>query len=92
MTAFLIGFLISAIAAVPALLMVFQRKGAELKIRMKLWVLGSAIRFIVIGIFLILLFRLTDISRTGAVMGVVVAYFISFIIEVYLANRQIRSE
>ena len=92
MIAFLIGFLISAIAAVPALLMVIQKRGGELKLRMKLWILGSAIRFIIIGIFLLLLFRLTEINRIGAVIGVVVAYFISFIIEVYLANRQLRSE
>lgn len=92
MIAFIVGFLISAIAAIPSLLMVFQRRGAELKIRMKLWILGSAIRFIIIGIFLILLFRLTDLNRIYAVIGVVVAYFIGFIIEVYLANRQLRSE
>ncbi len=92
MIAFLIGFLISAIAAVPALLMVLQKKGGELKIRLKLWVLGSAIRFIVIGIFLLLLFRLTEVHRIGTVFGVITAYFISYIIEVYLAKRQISSE
>jgi F0F1-type ATP synthase assembly protein I len=92
MIAFITGFLISAIASVPALLMAVQKRGAEFQTRLKLWVIGSAIRFIVIGIFLLLLFKLTDIHRILTVFGVIAAYFISFIIEVYLANRQIRSE
>jgi hypothetical protein len=82
MIAFTLGFLISAFAAAPALFMVFRRKDGELKIQMKLWVIGAAIRFSIIGILLLLLFRFSEISRTPVVFGVGVAYFISFGLEV----------
>jgi hypothetical protein len=72
--------------------MVVKRQGAGFKIRMKLWVIGSAIRFAIIGIFLLLLFKITDINRVSAIIGVLVAYFVGFALEVYLANRQVKSE
>jgi len=92
MIAFTLGLLISFFAAVPALFMVMRKRGGELKIQMRLWVIGAAIRFSIIGIFLLLLFRFTDVSRTPVVFGVVIAYFISFGLEVFLVNRTVRSE
>jgi peptidoglycan/LPS O-acetylase OafA/YrhL len=92
MTAFLIGFLISVFAAAPALFMATRQADGKPKIQMKLWVIGAAIRFSIIGILLLLLFRFTEVSRIPAVLGVVAAYFISFGLEVYLVNRPAKPE
>ena len=91
MIAFILGFLISVFAAAPALFMVIRRSG-KLRMQMRLWVIGAAIRFSIIGIFLLLLFRFTEVSRIPAVFGVITAYFLSFGLEVYLVNRPISSE
>ena len=91
MIAFILGFLISVFAAAPALFMVIRRNG-KLRMQMRLWVIGAAIRFSIIGIFLLLLFRFTEVSRIPAVFGVITAYFLSFGLEVYLVNRPISSE
>jgi hypothetical protein len=92
MIAFALGLLISFFAAAPALFMVVRRKDGKPKIQMKLWVIGAAIRFSIIGILLLLLFRFTEISRIPVVLGVVAAYFVSFGLEVYLVNRPARPE
>jgi peptidoglycan/LPS O-acetylase OafA/YrhL len=72
--------------------MVIRKRGGEFKTQMKLWVIGAAIRFSIIGILLMLLFRLTEVSRMPVVFGVVAAYFITFGIEVYLVNRPAKPE
>jgi hypothetical protein len=91
MIAFLIGFLISALAAVPSLLSISAKRGSELKIRFRLWIISAAIRFAIIGISLLILFRLTDIDRIPVVIGVLAAYFTSFGYEAYLATRSTNS-
>ena len=91
MTAFFIGFFISALAAIPSLLSITAKRGAELKIRYRLWIISAAIRFAIIGISLLIVFRLTEIDRVLVAYGVIAAYFTSFAFEVYLATRTTKS-
>ncbi|MBU0507514.1 hypothetical protein KKH27_01575 [bacterium] len=81
MIGFLIGVLISAVAAVPALLLQRGGRESEMKIRLKLWAIGLAIRFAVIGAALYLLFTETQVARIPTVIGVALAYFIIFLLE-----------
>lgn len=87
MIAFLIGMLISFVAAVPAFLLALTGRGGEMKHRLKLWGVGFVIRFAVIGIALILLFSQTTIDRIPVVIGVGVAYIISYTLETILSLR-----
>jgi len=87
MTAFLIGFAISALAAVPSLLLVIRKRSGEFRIRLKFWIIGMAIRFLIIGISLLLLFTWTEIDRLAVVIGILVAYFTSYMAEVIVAYR-----
>jgi hypothetical protein len=79
--AFLIGCIVSLVAAVPALLMARGGKQAELHTRLKLWAIGVAIRFGIIGAALFYLFTRTDLDRIPTLIGVVVTYFLIFILE-----------
>jgi multidrug efflux pump subunit AcrB len=79
--AFLIGCMVSLVAAVPALLMARGGKQAEFNTRLKLWAIGVAIRFGIIGAALFYLFTRTDLDRIPTLIGVVVTYFLIFILE-----------
>ena len=81
MISFLIGCLISFVAAVPALLMSRGGKGSVLNVRLKLWAIGVAIRFAIIGVSLFYLFTRTSFDRIPALLGVVITYFLIFFIE-----------
>ena len=87
MIAFLIGVVISFAAAVPALLLARGGRGAETKQRLKLWAVGLLIRFVVIGAGLILLFTQTSIARIPVVIGVGIAYIISYSLETVFSLR-----
>lgn len=87
MIAFLIGVVISVAAAVPALFLARGGRGAEMKQRLKLWAIGLLIRFIVIGAALIVLFTQTSIARIPVVIGVGVAYIISYSLEAVSSLR-----
>jgi hypothetical protein len=87
MTSFFLGFLISAVAALPSLLFFKAKVTAEFKHRIRLWAIGIAIRFGIIGAGLYYLFTQTPHPRIPAIAGVLVAYFISFFIETFLAYR-----
>lgn len=81
MISFLIGGLISLVAAIPALLMARGGKAADLNVRLKLWAIGVAIRFAIIGVSLFYLFSRTQFSRIPALLGVVIVYFLIFLLE-----------
>lgn len=87
MIAFAVGVAISVVAAVPAFLLLWAGRQGALKHRLKLWAIGLLIRFAVIGGALILLFTQTDIARIPVVVGVAVAYFALYIVEVKTALR-----
>jgi hypothetical protein len=79
--AFLIGCLVSVVAAVPALLLSRGGRQAELNVRLKLWAIGVAVRFGIIGAALYFLFTRTEIDRIPTLAGLVITYFLIFVIE-----------
>jgi hypothetical protein len=84
---FLAGLAISVVAAVPSLLLLWGGKDAEMKQRLKLWAIGLAIRFTVIGGALLYLFSQTAIDRIPTVIGVAVAYFAIYLVETLTTLR-----
>ena len=87
MIGFLAGVLISIVAAVPAFLLARGGGNADMKTRLKLWAIGLAIRFAVIGSALYFLFTQTVIARIPTVIGVALAYFVLFMIENTVLRR-----
>ena len=87
MTAFLIGFLVSLVAGVPAVLIARGGRGSGMKRRLLMWGAGFLIRFAVIGAALIVLFTQTSFARIPLVIGVGVAYLISYSLETMLSLR-----
>lgn len=81
MIAFLIGGAISLLAAFPALLLMRGGKEAAMNVRLKLWAIGVALRFGIIGAALYYLFSRTHIDRIPALLGVVAVYFLIFYLE-----------
>ena len=81
MIPFLIGCLISFVAAIPAVLMSRGGTGSPLKVRLRLWAMGVAVRFGIIGAALYYLFTQTALNRIPVVLGVVITYFLIFVIE-----------
>jgi xanthine/uracil permease len=86
-SAFLIGLAVSFVAAVPAFLLARGGQGSNMKQRLKLWLVGLLARFAIIGIALLILFTQTPIARVPAVIGVVVAYVISYSLETVISLR-----
>lgn len=87
MTAFFAGMLISVVASIPAVLLAFRARTATPKLRLKYWVIGLALRFIVIGAALIALFVTTGMARVPAVAGVAVAYLLAYALETFIVMR-----
>jgi hypothetical protein len=85
--AFLIGMVISFVAALPALLLARGGRGADVKQRLKLWLVGLLVRFVVIGAALFILFSQTTIARVSVVIGVGVGYVLSYSLETLLSLR-----
>jgi hypothetical protein len=85
--AFLIGFLVSTAAGVPAILIARGGRETSMKRRLLLWGIGLLTRFAVIGAALIFLFTQTSLARVPLVIGVGVAYLISYSLETILSLR-----
>jgi hypothetical protein len=83
----LMGIVLSALAAVPALLLMWGGRQGELKHRLGLWGIGVLLRFSIIGVGLYFLFTETSISRIPTVAGVVIAYFVIYVFEAKSALR-----
>ena len=81
MIGFVVGILVSVVAAVPAVLLLWGGRGSDAKQRLKLWAVGMAVRFAIIGAALFLLFTQTSLARIPTVLGVAVAYFVIFLLE-----------
>jgi hypothetical protein len=79
---FLVGVFLSTIAAAPAWMLLWGGREAEFKQRLKLWGIGTGIRFAIIGAGLVLLFRNTQIDRIPPVIGVAAAYLAIYVLEV----------
>jgi hypothetical protein len=84
---FLIGLALAAIAALPALLLMWGGRQGELKERLKLWGIGVLIRFSIIGVGLYFLFTETAIERIPTVCGLVLGYFVIYVFEAKSALR-----
>lgn len=56
-------------------------KDSAMNVRLKLWAIGVALRFGIIGAALFYLFTRTHIDRIPALLGVVVVYFLIFFLE-----------
>ena len=88
MIPFLVGCVISLVAAVPAVLLSRGSAKSSLKNRVILWAIGMILRFGIIGAALYYLFTQTRMVRIPVVFGVVVTYFLIFVIE---ARKTLRS-
>ena len=88
MIPFLAGCVISLIAAIPAVLFARGGEGSPLNTRLKLWAIGVVIRFAIIGAALFYLFTRTEIDRIPVLLGVVITYFLIFIIEARTTLRR----
>jgi hypothetical protein len=84
---FLIGIAVSVVAATPSWLLMWGGKGAEWKQRLKLWGIGTGLRFAIIGAALYYLFTQTSVERVTTVIGVAAAYLILYIIETITSLR-----
>jgi len=69
------------VAALPAILLMRGGKEAAMNVRLKLWALGVALRFGIIGAALYYIFTRTSMDRISAIAGVVVIYFLIFLLE-----------
>jgi hypothetical protein len=85
---FLIGCVVSLVAAIPAVLLSRGSRQTSLKFRVMLWVLGVILRFGIIGAVLYYLFTQTGMARIPVVLGVVIVYILVFVIE---ARKTLRS-
>ncbi len=84
---FLIGLGLAAVAAVPALLLMWGGRQGDMKERLKLWGIGVLIRFSIIGVGLYFLFTETAIARIPTVAGLVIGYFVIYVVEAKSALR-----
>ncbi|HEY3295909.1 MAG TPA: hypothetical protein VGL38_10760 [bacterium] len=82
MIAVLIGLAVAAVASVPALLLAWgSRDVTDFKQKLKLWAIGLAMRFALIGGALFYLFTQTLVDRVPVVIGVVIGYIIFYSLE-----------
>ena len=87
MIGFLVGVLLSMVAAIPAVLLLWGGREAEQKQKLKLWAIGTGIRFAIIGVGIYFLFTNTSIQRIPTVVGVIAAYFVIYLFEIRKALR-----
>jgi hypothetical protein len=90
--AVLLGGLISLIAAIPAVLLLFAAKDGDLKARLRAWAVGMVLRFAIIGGALLFVFQRTDAPRIPVILGVVLVYFLVFTVELVFAFRSSKSQ
>jgi hypothetical protein len=86
-TGFIIGFVVSLVAGVPAFLFALGGRGATFTQRIKLWGIGAFIRFALIGAALYYIFTQTGLPRVPVVIGLGVAWLLSFVAESVILLR-----
>lgn len=87
-----VGGLISLVAALPSVLLLVATKHSDLGLRMRAWAIGVALRFLIILLSLIFLFRRTALNRISVLVGILLVFFLIFGIEVYFAFRRSKSQ
>ena len=89
MIALLIGLAVAAVGSVPALLLAWgSREVTDFKQKLKLWAIGFAMRFALIGGALFYLFTQTAVARVPVVIGVAIGYIIFYSLESYITLRK----
>jgi hypothetical protein len=85
MIALLVGLAVAVVASLPSLLFAWgSREVTDFKQKLKLWAIGLAIRFAIIGGALFYLFTQTPIDRVPVVIGVGIGFIIFYTIESYV--------
>ncbi len=88
MITLLVGLAVAAVASAPALLLAYgSREVSDFKQKLKLWGIGLAIRFAIIGGALFYLFTQTPIARVPVVIGVGVGYLLFYSLESFITLR-----
>lgn len=77
---------IGAIASIPALVLALFKTRRGMESFIKLWGIGVILRFAVIGAGLFWQMRNPEIGKVALVLGIVLAFYLSLVIE-YLISR-----
>jgi len=83
---FLIGMSIGFIASIPAVVLAWFKAKRGMANFVKLWGLGVALRFALIGVGLFWQLQKPDVGKVALVLGIVLAFYLSLAIE-YLISR-----
>ena len=86
MSAFATGLLIGFIASIPALVLAWFKTKRGMENFIRLWGLGVALRFILIGAGLFWQMRKSEVAKIPLVLGIVLAFYISLAIEYLIAR------
>lgn len=86
MNSFLVGMAISAIASIPALILAWFKARRSMANFVKLWGIGVALRFALIGFGLFWQMQNPEVGKVALVLGIVFAFYLSLAIE-YLISR-----
>lgn len=86
MSSFLAGMLIGFMASIPAIVLAWFKAKRGMENFVKLWGLGVALRFGLIGIGLFWQLQNPDVGKVPLVLGIVLAFYLCLLIE-YLISR-----
>ncbi len=86
MSSFLTGMLIGFIASIPAIVLAWFKAKRGMVNFVKLWGLGVALRFGLIGAGLFWQLQNPNVGKVSLVLGIVLAFYLCLLIE-YLISR-----
>ncbi|NUO18003.1 hypothetical protein HUU59_00945 [bacterium] len=86
MNSFLIGMSIGAAASIPALVLAWFKARRGMTNFVKLWGIGVALRFTIIGLGLFWQMQKPEIGKIALVLGIVLAFYISLVIEFLISK------
>ncbi|MBK6909609.1 MAG: hypothetical protein IPK53_05900 [bacterium] len=86
MNAFVTGLLIGFVASIPALVLAWFKTRSGMDNFVRLWGLGVALRFVLIGAGLFWQMRQPDVAKVPLVLGIVLAFYLSLAIEFLIAR------
>ena len=83
---FILGLLVSAGAGIPAIVVSALAPKKDFSRWIKLWSIGMAVRFLVIGTATFLILSDGSTAQVPFVLGIVTAFFVTFVIETLVYN------
>lgn len=89
MSSFLTGMLIGFIASIPAIVLAWFKAKRGMANFVKLWGLGVALRFGLIGVGLFWQLQNPSVGKVSLVLGIVLAFYLCLLIE-YLISRNVK--